>query len=308
MIGEIKKSLINLLQWLLLPVVKPIVEKILDEELEVRFQLREYINTGEEKLASYWESQFNAEKFVERFAEAGLEVETIAISLEGFKQFLKTYPRLVEFYSSFGDVKIEKLLEHYLTLCYLPVKESDILIDVASASSPFAEVLRSSGTTAYQQDLVYPNGIKRYTIGGNASAMPVEDNFADVLTLHCSFECFQGGSDIHFSQEAGRVLKSGGRLGIVPLYIDTISFVKTSPYCDKRDISIDKNDHLIWRDDQYREPFSRHYSPEDFISRIVSQMRSLNGKIIFFSNLDIFSEEYKGQRIYCHFMFKGEKK
>lgn len=136
--------------------------------------------------------------------------------------------------------------------------------------------------------------------------MPIYNGFADVLTLHCAFECFQGDSDIRFVRETERILRNGGRLGIVPLYIDTIYFVKTSPWCDKRNIQVEPEAKWLWRDDKYHAPFSRHYSPEVFVTRIASQMLNMEKKILYFTNLTELSEFYNGQRIYCYFMFKGK--
>ena len=137
--------------------------------------------------------------------------------------------------------------------------------------------------------------------------MPVKDGFADVMMLHCSFECFEGSSDYGFAKEAGRVLKSGGRVGIIPLYIDTIHFTMTSPWHDKRDIEVDPEGRWLWRDDRFRARFSRHYSPESFVERVVSKMSGLNASIVFFTNLDELRARYESQKIYCAFMLKGEK-
>ena len=84
-------------------------------------------------------------------------------------------------------------------------------------------------------------------------------------------------------------------------------FVKTSPWCDKRFIQVEPEAKWIWRDDQWREPFSRHYSPESFVERIASRMPKFEKRILFFTNIQELSTHYTGQRIYCYFMFKGEK-
>jgi hypothetical protein len=107
--------------------------------------------------------------------------------------------------------------------------------------------------------------------------------------------------------EAARILKKGGRLGIVPLYLDTIHFIKTSPYCSRKDIEIEQEATWLWRDDEYREPFSRHYSPESFAARVAARMKGMNVKILRFMNIDEFARMYPGQRLYCHFMAKAEK-
>ena len=306
MLDGIKKRIKYFVEYHLKALIEPIIEEKIDRIFEIRSQLKEFENALETEKASYWEKKFDAQEFVGRFLQAGIEVEEIKIDIRDFEKWMEDYPSLVEFYSNMDDVRIEKSLEHYLTLKYLDVKPTDVVIDVAAASSPFALTLRQKGMKAYRQDLIYPAGINGYDIGGDAGNMPVCDGFADVLTLHCAFECLQGASDIRFAREAERILRNGGRLGIVPLYIDTIYFAKTSPWCDKRKIQVEPEAKWLWRDDKYHAPFSRHYSPEVFVTRVASQMPRMEKKILFFPNLAELSKSYNGQRIYCYFMFKGK--
>ncbi len=287
------------------PSVNGAIDGKLEQPYEIRMQLDEFEKSSDTERASYWEAKFDAREFTERFDKAGIAVEQIEINIKDFERWMSENSALIADYGNMADVRIEKILEHYLTLKYLDVKLDDIFIDVAAADSPFADLLRKKGMTAYSQDLVYPVGLRGCKIGSDAGRMPVNDRFADVLTLHCAYECFQGDGDIRFAREASRILKKGGRLGIAPLYIDTIHFVKTSPWSDKRKIDVEREARVLWRDDQYKEPFSRHYSPESFVERIACQMPEMEKKILCFKNLDTLSEHFKGQRIYCHFMFKG---
>lgn len=287
--------------------VKSLMGRI-DSRRTAHEQLSKFNASGIEERASYWESKFDAKELAVRAAKAGIHVREVKVDLIDFDRWMADFPDLTAFYSQMGNVFIEKVLEHYLTVKYLEVQETDVLMDVAAASSPFAESLRKRGIDAWRQDLSYAPGIKGIEIGGDAANMPLLDGFANVLTLHCAFECFQGDADIRFFGEASRVLRDGGRLGIAPLYMDTIHFVKVSPYCDKRKICIEEGAMVLWRDDEYREPFSRHYSPEIFAERISRQTPMLEGEILYFSNLDKLSKRYEGQRIYCHFMYRGIRK
>ena len=307
MFSGLKRRLKSFLQPRLKKFVEAIIEEKFDEMLEVHLQLREFKRASNEQKASYWENKFNAQELSQRFENAGLTVEKREISIRDFEDWMQKFPALVNFYRKSPDVRIEKTLEHYLSWKHLNIGQSDVVIDVAAAGSPFAEILRQKGIKAYRQDLTYPEGINGYEIGGDAGAMMISDMFADVLTLHCAFECFQGDADVRFAQNVSRLVGQGGRLGIAPLYIDEIHFVKTSPWCDKRAIQVESGARWLWRDDQYRAPFSRHYSPESFAERIVATMPNMNAKILYFTNLEQLAERYEDQRIYCHFMFKGEK-
>lgn len=190
--------------------VESIVEKKLDHELQVRSQLQDFYHATENEKASYWEQKFDPKEFCERFKKSGIEIEEIEIDIRDFEQWMGKYPSIVDTYKGYGDVRIEKILEHYLTIKYLDVKREDILIDIAAAGSNLAKVLRKKGMKAYRQDLTYPDGINGYDIGGDAGNMLLPDAFADVLTLHCAFECFQGEADVRFVREAGRILRGGG--------------------------------------------------------------------------------------------------
>jgi SAM-dependent methyltransferase len=91
---------------------------------------------------------------------------------------------------------------------------------VASQFSPTPEIYRSIyGVSSYRQDLDYEPGVNGDRIGGDAADMPLPDGFATKMALHCSFEHFEGDSDIRFMRELNRVLRPGGAVCIVPFYI-----------------------------------------------------------------------------------------
>ena len=49
------------------------------------------------------------------------------------------------------------------------------------------------------------------------------------MALHCSFEHFEGRSDIGFIREAERVLRPGGAVCVVPLYLSEEYAIQTDP-------------------------------------------------------------------------------
>jgi hypothetical protein len=156
--------------------------------------------------------------------------------------------------------------------------------------------------------MAYPEGIHEVNIGADAGNTKLPDGFASVLSAQCAFECFMGDADIRFVSEATRILNEKGRYGIVPLYLDNTYFVATSPYCNQQDIVIESEAKKVWRDDRFKAPFSRHYSPESFWERIYSQIpESMTGKVLYFRNLPEVMKHYPGQRIYSFFMFYCER-
>lgn len=245
----------------------------------------------------------------DRLRHNKVPVEDINIDIADFEEWLREFPKLKATYQNMGEVFIEKCLEHYLTFRFLNCSSQDIFIDIAAAGSPFADLLSEKGITSYRLDLSYPEGIHGRNIGADAGDMPLSDNFAHILALHCAYECFMGDTDIKFIHEASRILHRNGRYGIIPLYLDDIYFVATSPYCDQNKVVIEKEATKVWRDDSYVVPFSRHYSPEAFCHRIYSAIPSdMSGKVLFFKNLPEIIKHYGEQRIYCYFMFLCTKK
>lgn len=113
----------------------------------------------------------------------------------------------------------QKKLEYYLSTLALNLESADRFVDIASQGSPFpAYVQRIYECDVFQQDLEYAKGWHERKIGGDAAAMPVPDGFFTKMSLHCSFEHFEGDADTRFILEAARVLRPGGKLCIVPLY------------------------------------------------------------------------------------------
>lgn len=124
----------------------------------------------------------------------------------------------------------EKSLEHYLAARLLKLSSREVYIDIASEGSPVPEIYgRLFGCETYRQDLAYPAGLNDHVIGGDAAQMPVAEGFADKLALHCSFEHFEGDADVRFIREVSRVLKPGGAVCIVPLYLFDRYVIQTDP-------------------------------------------------------------------------------
>ena len=231
------------------------------------------------------------------------------MNVSDFNAWRQEFVELDQFYQGMQEVHIEKCLEHYLSFILLDLSSKDVFIDIAAAGSIFAGLLkRKFGLESYRLDLIYPQGINGNEIGANAVYTALPSEFATALTLHCAYECFVGETDITFMDEAERILAPEGRLVIVPLYLNDTYFISTSPYCNLKEVLIDPGACKVWRDDEYHEPFSRHYSPETFADRIYKNMpQTLNGTIYFVSNLPELIRCYPGQRIYAYFLFKADK-
>src|SRR5262245_55057307 len=153
----------------------------------------------------------------------GRPVERISIAPGDFAAFKALYR------DERGGIDDQKLLEYYVSWHFLDLSASDTYIDVAAQNCPFAFFLREKlGCKVYRQDLYYmKRGIHGDDIGGDASHLPLQDESVSKISLHSSFEHFEGQSDIGFIREAGRILTVGGKMVIVPLFMEDTFRVET---------------------------------------------------------------------------------
>jgi hypothetical protein len=296
--------------------IKGQVQKSMEDVVLLIPQLIEFQNSAKEDRQSYHDHTKDPfgnrglySELKDRLIEMGVVVEEVDIDVSDFESWLDDFSEIEEHYRNLGDVKTEKCLEHYLSFRYLKTTTSDVYIDIASTGSPWANILNKRGIKSYELDLIFPNGIHGNKIGADAGNTQLPDSFATVLSAQCAFECFMGDADIRFISEAERILNTGGRYGILPLYLDDTYFVTTSPYLNQNEIIIESKAKKVWRDDEYKSPFDRHYSPESFSERIYSNIpENMTGKVLYFRNLPDVMKHYQGQSIYCYFMLYCEKK
>jgi hypothetical protein len=182
-----------------------------------------------------------------------------------------------EKYPNYYDFNLpEKSLEHYITARLLDLNPNDIYIDVASEGSPVPEIYnRLFGCTTYRQDLAYPEGLNGNAIGGDAAAMPIPDGFASKIALHCSFEHFEGESDIGFIREAGRVLRSGGSVCIVPLYLFDEYVIQTDPNVSVPEKVQFEDDAIVYCDPSWGNRHGRFYDPAHLMNRVHNHLNDL---------------------------------
>lgn len=278
-------------------------------------QLLQFRNSPEKERQSYHDHTKDALGNVALFAQlksrltdAGVPVDEIEVDIADFEQWLSDFPAINKYYRKLGDIHIEKCMEHYLAYRFLHITKNDLYIDIAALGSPWAENLNKRGIKSYRLDLIYPTGLHGINIGADAGDTKLPDAFATVLSAQCAYECFMGDGDIRFVKEAARILKSGGRYGIVPLYVDNDYYILTSPYCNQNELTTDPHSKKVWREDSFQIPFSRHYSPEAFYKRVFSAIpANMSGKILYFKNLPDIMKQFDGQKLYCFFMFCCQK-
>jgi len=224
---------------------------------------------------------------------SGVRVEPYSVRAAGFDDYVRRagYASLPYYDHGREPAAHEKYLEHFVSLELLAPAEGDVLVDVACMDSPFSEIAAELyGLSTYRQDIMYPPGVRDRSIGGDAASMPVPDGFTDHLVMHCSFEHFEGDSDIRFIREASRVLRPGGRLCILPLYTSQRYAIQTHPRGLRRQrIDFEPGD-TVYVSDEWGPPHQRYYDADAFLRRVVSGLEDLELTVYRVTNL----EELKG--------------
>lgn len=181
--------------------------------------------------------------------------------------------------------RAEKALEHFVAADLLALRPDDVYVDVASEKSPAPDIYHALfGCRTYRQDLAYRDGLHGDRIGGSAAAMPVPDGFASAMGLHCSFEHFEADVDSRFVAEAGRVLREGGRLAIVPLYLYAHHAVLTDPAVSGReDVPFDE-DAIVHLSPGWGNRHGRFYDPAHLARRVRDHLGPLSMEVFHVPN------------------------
>jgi len=148
MIGKVKRKITSKISNTLRSAVK----KEIDVALPIIPQLIEFQNSPKEHRQSFYDHTKDPlehigfyEDLKKRLLSAGVPVEPVDIDIPDFERWLNDFPEMKKHYENTGDVLVEKCLEHYLTYRHLDISAGDRYIDVASAGSPWVEILNARG-------------------------------------------------------------------------------------------------------------------------------------------------------------------
>ncbi|MCT7970694.1 glycosyltransferase [Laspinema olomoucense] len=229
--------------------------------------------------------QIEAE-IIHRLQQLGIQVEDYEIDISEYERYFQSGNYLQEFSEYYAFNRVEKSLEHYVAAKLLQLSNRDIYIDIGSEKSPVPEIYRRLfGLQTYRQDLSYPPGINGDRIGGNAAQMPVPDSFATKMALHCAFEHFEGDADIGFVREVARVLKPGGAVCILPLYLAKDYAIQTDPVTAISTGGVNfELDAVIYCASGWQNRHGRFYDPEHLVQRICQNLNGLTLKIYRIKN------------------------
>ena len=219
-------------------------------------------------------------KLIRQMEEREIELVNYHLNIDDFQIYIRraNYDKHSAYRSR---AEPQKWLDHYLAAKILDLTSDDVYIDIASSRhSPAADIYqRLYGCETFKQDLTFEEGMHGRLIGGNAESMPIPDGFATKMGMHSSLEHFEGDSDISFVTEAARVLRSGGMLCSVPLFLSDHYMIKTDPAVwPKTGMRFD-SEAVVYKHDGWNCPFGRFYDVEHLCSRLLRNASDLSFKV-----------------------------
>ncbi len=225
------------------------------------------------------------DRVVQRLQSLGLSVMSYDVDPDDYRNYFVKARYKEDFPNYYPFALVEKSLEHYLAAQLLQLTPKDVYIDIASQHSPAPEIYhRLFGTRTYRQDLDYPEGFNGDKIGGDAANMPVPAEFVSKMALHCSFEHFEGDSDIRFLREVERVLKPGGAVCIVPFYLAEEYAIQTDPVIAiAQDVTFE-DEAILHCAQGWGNRHGRFYDPLHVVTRLARNLGSLTMTIYQVTN------------------------
>lgn len=238
----------------------------------------------------------------------GIEITDYSPSCEDFRAF-QAENYFPEDYAggSNNGVWSEKILEHWIAsqrlglFNYCP---SDVYVDVAAASSPWAHAVRTrKGIEAYAIDLgkvadAYST-LSYYRVE-NATATKFHDASVKGASLHCAYEMFVGNDDVRFIREVARMLAPGGKVVILPLYMHThYCAYSTLEYFGKGHSDPAAKEYV--RPDCEGIPSSRKYDAAMLKHRVLDAIVSEG---MSYELLALRNKSELGEGVYCHFILE----
>jgi hypothetical protein len=214
----------------------------------------------------------------EEIGKLGVAVRDFDVAqfAEKFKVHIDS-PEYAGDYRTYGGAEwhcfLEKALEHFLSFELANPRPGGVGIDVGSCQSVAPAIARRLfGATVYEQDLAYPPGVNEHRIGSSAAAIPLPDKSVDFMMLHCTFEHFEGGADTGFIMECARLLKPGGKVVILPLYLNArhCNITGEADAEVRAAIGFDSDAQFHCVIPEWHNRFGRHYSPSALSNRVLA--------------------------------------
>lgn len=162
-----------------------------------------------------------------------------------FSQYLETVSYFEKYKEEYGPLFLEKAYEHFVILKFLELSAGKKYVDIAACCSPLYKIAKSLyNVNSFAQDIMFPEGVHGDKIGCDACHLPFEDESIDAMSAACSIEHFENDADIALFKEVSRVLVSGGKFVVAPLYIARDPFIITDPV-HGQDVNFSNEDNIF---------------------------------------------------------------
>lgn len=224
---------------------------------------------------------------ITRLETLGFSIEPYHVNVEGYREYLRKadYAKWGYYQDELAYNFPEKSLEHFVAAEMLDLQHGETYIDIGNDGCPTPEIYESIyGIMPWKQDLIYRAGLHGNVIGGDAASMPVEDAFADKMSLHCTFEHFESDCDSRFIVECERVLKPGGKVCILPLYLNTEYAIQTDLNCVRPDELPFEKEAVHYCQFGYNNRHGRFYDPDMLGTRVRNHLGGLGLKLFHVMN------------------------
>ncbi|WP_301102021.1 methyltransferase domain-containing protein [Propionivibrio sp.] len=255
-----------------------------------------------------------AEDFVNieiNLKKLGVKVKDYSPSIQDFIQFQSAGFFPPDYHGGCPiPVWEEKLLEHWVASDRLGLRayqSEDIYVDIAAGSSPWAMALRQhAGISAFAIDLNEVGERYKdlpYYRTENATATNFSDASVTGASLQCAYEMFAGDNDSKLLKEFARILKPGGKVIILPLYMHTHYCAFSTPeYFGKghSDPVAIEYACLDWEG----IPSARYYDGSALKQRVLDEIDQLGMR---YQLLALRNKADLGKNIYCHFILEITK-
>jgi hypothetical protein len=240
---------------------------------------------------------------LEGFASLGIPVESWAVDADDYHRYVERAGYQDRHGKYYPDNRLEKTFEHYVVFRFSEFSDKSVFVDLAAESSPLASIVeRLTGATTYRQDIMFRAGIRGRDIGGDACAMPVADGFATSAALTCSIEHFERDADSRLFTELARVLRPGGRVVVIPLYLFPEPAAQTDPtYSIAVDVPFDR-EAVVYSAEGWGNRHGRFYSPATLAERL------LKNPAFDFRVLHLTGTEALGTGVYARYALVGERR
>lgn len=273
-------------------IVKILPIKLIIDDTDVVSQL-----SIANEIINKYEFSIDSNYIADSLSQLGCKVIKTEIDFNSFNKwfdkidYINNYPQYVAEFNE-GPLLTSKALQHFISLELLKLRGEFVFMDVASSNSVVPQIIAKHypDSSVYKQDLNYEIGVNEKCIGSNADSIPLPDDSVDFITLHCSWEHFESTSDFDFLKEGSRLLRKGGRLCIIPLYMANIHAIHTSPsvyahkYINQNNLpQFDPRAKLIIRD-EIKQRQSKFFSPKCLSDDLHQLSDLLNFTVHYFTN------------------------